>query len=424
MAEALGREAIGGEAATNLLLDPAYYGREAGTTFIDADAAHRHYVAEGAARGLNPSPFFDTAYYLGQLPPEETCVDPIEHYLKIGWRRHLAPSPFFQPKWYAWQNPDHVRSETPYLHYLRIGRHQGRDPSPMIDMVRYGEVFGGVRPRDDHFEMIISGCRAPSLGVYESWSDLEAIQKRFVDAIGIFAAKTEPLDAPKRNLVLLQCGPQSCHRQWLTGTNRDFDVLVNYYDAEGYDPAIGDYVFFQPGTKFTAVNLLWNRYREILEPYDYVLLLDDDILVSVEKLNHLFEICTREELDLAQMSLSAASQCIWRLFYHRPGQELRHVTGVEIMMPVLSRRAMRVAGEDFGLSVSGFGLDLLLGKKLINQARDNIAVIDAVVADHLKPIDQGGGAYYNYLRSRHINAKAELWRLIEQHDLDMGFFMT
>lgn len=422
MPEAIRGEAIGGETAEELLLDPAYYGRRAGATFADVDSAHRHWVAEGVVRGLDPSPFFDTRHYLAQLPPGEAYIDPIAHYLNLGWRRHYSPSPYFVPKWYAWQNPDHAGSETPYLHYLRVGRHQGRDPSPMIDMVRYAEAFGAGRPRGDLFAMIAAGRRSPAFGIYESWSDLEAAQTRFVDGIGLFAAKADPLDAPKRNLVLLQCGPQSCHRRWLTEANRDFDVLVNYYDADGYDPDIGDYVFFQPGTKFTAVHLLWRRARQILERYDYVLLLDDDIMVSIEKLNQLFEICARNRLDLAQMSLSEASQCIWRLFYHQPGRELRHVTGVEIMMPVLSRRAMRVAGEDFGLSVSGFGLDLLLGKKLINPTRDNIAVIDAVVAEHLKPIDQGGGAYYNYLRSRHINAKAELWHLIEQHDLDMGFF--
>lgn len=406
----------------SLLFDPAFYARAAGRRFLTRAGAFRHYLKRGEPKNLDPSPFFQTAHYRAQLGPGERDVSALRHYVTRGYKSGLNPTPYFEQDWYGWQNPDHRSvSDNAYLHYLTKGCSEGRDPAPRVDMVRYRDVVGPAEPGRSHYEMILAGVHAPALGVYESWDDMQEAQAHFRDAIRVYALKDRFFRAPRRFLVFLQCGPQSRHREWFRDEERTWDLLVNYYDHRGYDPEIGDYVFFQPGTKFTAIDFFWREYRNLLEQYEYILFLDDDISIGTGDLNRLFEICCANGLDLAQMSLSSDSQCIWKAFFNRPGRAVRHVSGVEIMMPVYSRNALRKTGDCFALSVSGFGLDLLSAGKVLNNNKSNIAVIDEVVARHEKPIDQSAGGFYTYLRSNHINAKAELWYLIKKFGLGRGF---
>ena len=325
----------------------------------------------------------------------------------------------FNADWYSWQNPDWRTSyDTPYAHYYEKGRFENRDPSPMIDMKRYGEMVGDTIQPQDRLSAIRNGLRSPALGVYETWADLDKAQNDFLSAISVVCVRDDRTDLNHRNLVFLQAGPQSCHRDWYKDTPRSWDLLVNYYDAGGFDEGFGDIIFFQAGTKFTAIHNILTKFPDILTNYDYILFLDDDIGVSMSSLDALFNACTRYGLDLAQMALSDRSHCIWECVFARGRNGLRHLNCVEIMMPVMSQRVIRLCRDVFGKSISGFGLDLLISKKIANADYTNIAIIDDIVVDHLKPIDDSDGRYYSYLRSRHINPKAELWRFIQTEKID------
>lgn len=406
----------------SLLFDPAFYARTAGRPFLTRGGAFRHYLKRGEPRNLDPGRFFQTAYYRAQMDPGERHGSALQHYVTRGYKIGLNPTPYFEQDWYGWQNPDHAAvSENAYLHYLAKGCSEGLDPAPRVDMVRYRDMIGNPDSDRSHYEMILAGFHAPTLGVYKSWEDMHQAQAHFRDGVRVYALKDRLFRGPRPFLVFLQCGPQSRHREWFQDEERTWDLLVNYYDHRGYDPEIGDYVFFQPGTKFTAIDYFWREHRNLLEQYEYILFLDDDISFGSGDLNRLFEICRENALDLAQMSLSSDSQCIWNVFFSRPGRAIRYVSGVEIMMPVYSRKALRKTGDCFALCVSGFGLDLLSAEKVLNDSKNNIAVIDEVVARHEKPIDQSSGGYYTYLRSNHINAKAELWYLIKKFDLGRSF---
>ena len=183
-----------------------------------------------------------------------------------------------------------------------------------------------------------------------------------------------------------------------------------------YRPGFGDYVFFQKGTKFTAMWYLLRNHAALFEPYRHVLFLDDDVETSVAGLNRLFALCREHRLDLAQMALTADSSSNWAELFARPGATgPRPVSAAEIMMPLFSRSALDTIRPTLGQSVSGFGLDLVWGK-LVAAAGGRIAVLDEVAAAHRRPVDQAGGAFYTYLRQSGINAKAELWALITAYD--------
>ena len=356
----------------------------------------------------------DEAHLLRQL--DGAPGDLAGHYLCHGLERRLTPTPWFQTDWYAWQNPDWVSHAAPYLHYLEKGRFDGRDPSPFVDVPRYRAMTGAAPGAV--YDLILAGHRSPALGVYDGTADLEACQARFLQTLEVSVTRMPSAASGRRALVVLQAGRGAEARHWDMRGERNWDLAVNYYDACGYQPDLGDYVFFQKGTKFTAMWMLWKHFRSMLDQYDHVLFLDDDVECEAETLNRLFRACCEHDLDLAQMALCEKSSCNWQALFARPGQAgPRWLTAVEIMMPVLSRKALGLVAPTFGRSISGFGLDLAWGK-LVGDAGGRIAVLDDVVATHARPVDQADGAYYSYLRRHMINAKAELWVMLNAYDAE------
>ena len=357
---------------------------------------------------------FDADYLSRQAP--DLRGPAAEIYLNHGVARALNPTPWFSTDWYAWQNPDWQGFPTPYDHYLDKGCFEGRDPSPFVDARRF-RAMTGAHPAQI-YGLIRAGMRNPALGVYRNRRDLEDCQAAFRSAIQLVAHRITPPAQTRPGLVVLQAGRGLPDVPWQDDHARDWDLMVNYYDAHGYQPALGEYVLFQKGTKFTAMWNIWRHFPALLDRYDHVLFLDDDVEATVPDLNLMFHLVRVHGLDLAQMSLTEDSSCNWTALFSRGGQEApRGVSAVEIMMPVFSRRALQIVAPTFAQSVSGFGLDLAWGK-LVAEAGGKIAVLDQVAATHARPVDQATGAYYSYMRRHMINPKAELWALLQDHDAD------
>jgi hypothetical protein len=76
------------------LFDPEFYALQLGTS-ADRKARPRieHFIATGAARGLSPSPYFDTAHYRARSGCDG---NPLVHYLAGGYRR-VSPHPMMDP---------------------------------------------------------------------------------------------------------------------------------------------------------------------------------------------------------------------------------------------------------------------------------------------------------------------------------------
>lgn len=85
------------------LMDDIWYSErypDVAVTGLDATA---HYWCHGGAEGREPSPWFDTAFYLSQLAtPLPEGITPLEHYLSHGRQQGLAAfrQPETLPAWY------------------------------------------------------------------------------------------------------------------------------------------------------------------------------------------------------------------------------------------------------------------------------------------------------------------------------------
>ncbi|MCE1236230.1 MAG: DUF707 domain-containing protein [Hyphomicrobiales bacterium] len=200
------------------------------------------------------------------------------------------------------------------------------------------------------------------------------------------------VSAKRENLVIIRAGKGSLHRDWardLADADRNWDLFVSWYDDADPDPTDDcDYLAIQRDVrKFAAFHQIFETRPDFRE-YRQVWLPDDDLAVSRSAINHLFEICRRHRLDLAQPALDEASHLTYPITRKDPRFTLRFTNFVEVMCPVFSADALAVCIEGFRSTVSSWGLDLIWPSLLSGVGR--IAIVDDVTVTHTRPV---GGLY-------------------------------
>ncbi len=171
----------------------------------------------------------------------------------------------------------------------------------------------------------------------------------------------------------------------LFGEGRQFDVAVNDYTGSGETPAEAEYRFSEDEWKFRHVH---TRLNGAMSDYRAVGLFDDDIKVSTTDLNRLFAIGDALGLKLWQPALDEGSRATWPITRRVRGSLARSVDFVEIMCPIFSREGLRICLPTFSENLSGWSLDTVLWRGLLN--RQGMAIVDAIPVGHYRPIGNGG----------------------------------
>jgi hypothetical protein len=361
-----------------------------------------HYVLIGERRGFRPNAFFDPFYFHAASSSISFSDYILDMRLWI-----FSPSREFDVDWYIDRYGQEIEtSENPLLHFLNIGFAKLDDPAPHIS----GAFLWRCLARDsDRKHELIYDLFTGSAPVALNIQDLEQAQARFKSAIELNTIKTQAAPA-KPNLLFVQAGHD--YRPAFSHARR-FDVLVNYFEGGFSVPADAEYIFQQKGTKATAIEKLLTFHRDLLLGYEAVLFLDDDVVISEQQIDRLFELRATHGLDLLQPCLSARSSCFFP-YIKQPlaGAGLRQFTAVEIMMPVVSRRVLEVLGGTFGECISGWGVDLLLSQRVRDTFGETIGLAADIQCEHLRPTDPAGGAFYTFLASNGIVPAAEMGRLV------------
>lgn len=145
----------------------------------------------------------------------------------------------------------------------------------------------------------------------------------------------------------------------LYGEGRLFDVCCHDYahwaDKETGSFRQSEYWFPCPHQeKFeTAAKVL-----PALPSYKFTAIIDDDISVTTDELNRLFQIGDALKLDLYQPALTPNSYGSWPHLFQQANSFVRPVSMVEVMMPFMSKEFLEEHVGFFDLNISSWGLDL------------------------------------------------------------------
>jgi len=393
----------------------AFWSREYARRRIGTERAQAlapvHYALAGERLGYRPNGFFDPTFFR-KAAGTAARSGLLDRYLARAEPDAPAPSAEFDHAWYAAQNPDWRRTHPhPFLHFLEVGLRAGRRPRADIDVFFVRDVIRGKGRSVEEASLRVfdpkprDGDMRPPL----SREELRARQDRFYADAWMHIEK-EPPQAGRNRLVFVQCG-RGFDAPFLREP-RTFDVLVNLYE-EGEASPSADGVVVQPGTKTTAIRRVLEARPDLILRYEAALFLDDDVEVSADGIDALFAAAERDGLDLAQPALTSDSESAWPyLKQPHAGAGVLRVSSVEIMAPLMSRRALAKAGWAFSESVSGWGTDLLLGPAARGAfGPHSVGVVGLVAVRHARKVDMRGGAFYANLRRYGIDPAHEANRV-------------
>jgi hypothetical protein len=368
-----------------------------------------HYILIGEARGHRPNPFFDPHYF-------ERAA---KTYRLIDYVRQMPlwvhpTSDYFDSRWYInTYTASLATNENPLQHFWLKGFDTGYSPSPRFDMQFFLRAI--ARDRADRRDYAYDyACTADPAMPLNS-AELETRQNAFYAGIAFEIIRRIAIPQ-KRFLVFIQAGRGFQSKYDLA--NASFDLLLNYYDDSDY---VGDaqYVFRQRGTKTTAIRKILDECPEVFLGYEAILFLDDDVVISQQQIETLFETLVRHQLDLLQASVSEDSECYFPILKQPvAGQGLRPVSGIEIMMPVVSQRALRECGWVFKEGISGWAVDTLLSAKVRKRFGNTIALLGDVIAVHARATDVANNSFYKFLSQHGINPTVEAGKIAMKFDLN------
>ena len=315
---------------------------------------------------------------------------------------------YFDAAWYrlAYKNEIQYLNDL-LMDYVRAGIPNGRDPSPYFNTILYRREHD-VPPEQALIHFLHSGHLSAS-GAYRDEQALLTAQRAF-------RAQTETVLTTDHRLstkpfaVYLQCGAGAVWGNWQPSQDQPWHLLINHYDSTYVGKIPCDVEFRQSGalsgTKFTSFYSLLEKYPHILEPYEYILLLDDDVFYQNGDISRLFSIVQQNGWEIAQASLSTDSFCSFQVFFNPNRNGWRQVNGVEIMMPIYSTRILGIIKQLIGESISGWGFDAALSMLAARQGF-RAAVVDDILAQHTKPINADIGQYYQMLHRAQIYPEIE-----------------
>jgi hypothetical protein len=187
---------------------------------------------------------------------------------------------------------------------------------------------------------------------------------------------------PKRKyLVFSSIDPRrSAYSSWLDSSHRNYDVVLYTYRSEIDDLCV-DYTKKRKGFKFEnfyAFSKLVN-----VEHYDAVWIVDDDIHMSTEEINRMFDMFFKYDLLLGQPSYDKRTSSSWDISYADDKYLLRYTNFVENGVAIMSRKALQTCLPSMQHIKSGWGADFIW-PKLLGFPDNSIAIIDEVQCYHPK----------------------------------------
>ena len=335
----------------------------------------------------------------------------------------IQSSGYFDAAWYRLAYQDQIEFPDDLLmDYIRAGVPNGRDPSPYFNTTLYRREHE-VPPEQALIHFLRSG-QVTSSGAYLDEHALLSAQQAFrAQTATVFISDQRESDKPFA--VYLQCGEDSVWSDWKPDQDQPWHMLVNHYDSTYAGKIRCDVEFRQagvlPGTKFTSFSDLLNKYSAILDPYQYILLLDDDVFMQNGDISHLFSIVQQHGWEMANASLSVDSFCSFPVFINPHRSGWRQVNGVEIMMPVYSNRILGSVRQLIGESISGWGFDAALSMVAAKQGFRS-AVVDDIIAQHTRPINADIGQFYQMLHRAQIYPEIEFTHLQKKYGFTKPLF--
>lgn len=199
------------------------------------------------------------------------------------------------------------------------------------------------------------------------------------------------LGTPKqKHLVFTSAGDRSNLAGWLNG-RRNFDLWVTYYGRnEGRHKEIADFYNCRSGAKFPNLYYVYQTWRDILDHYQAIMVMDDDIIIDAAAISRLFELRDRFDLWLLQPAFDANGKISHPITKAKPGLLLRYVNFVEVTCPLFKKEKLDRFMSVYDPALVGWGIDWWFLHSLGPNLDSKVAIIDDITCVNPHDAAKGG----------------------------------
>jgi hypothetical protein len=188
------------------------------------------------------------------------------------------------------------------------------------------------------------------------------------------------------NLILSPAGDNSLHSEWIQG-KPNFDLVLLYYgdNLEKAGSYLKDtpHVYASKGFKWWLIKAFIEDNLEWFSQYEYIWFPDDDLKITTEDINKLFETAKQYDLYICQPALLGYAS--HQITVPQEDSLLRYTNFVEVMAPLMNLKTALQLKETFDVNYSSWGLDSIW-PYLLGNPTDKVAIIDSIKMVHTKPV--------------------------------------
>jgi hypothetical protein len=189
-------------------------------------------------------------------------------------------------------------------------------------------------------------------------------------------------DNKRKYILFTSAGDNTEFYKMWCEKQRNYDIWLVYYGSndDNYNKysQYADKIWKHKGSKFQNFYYIYQNYKEDLMNYERYFIVDDDIIISTDDINKLFDISVKYDLWICQPSITYESKLSHEVVIHQPGNLLRYTSFVEVNLPVFSKNALLKFLEYYDTSLIGWGIDFLYIWANGIDVKDKYAVIDSI----------------------------------------------
>lgn len=217
-------------------------------------------------------------------------------------------------------------------------------------------------------------------------------------------------------LVFTSAGDRANLQNWLKG-RRNFDLWVTYYgDKPDHHREVGDYYMARKGAKFPNLHYAYRNFGEVLNQYEAVFVMDDDLIIDASSISRLFEIRKEYDLWLLQPADDPRGKNSHPMNIVKPFSFMRYVNFVEVKAPLFRRDKLDDFMKIYDPVLIGWGVDSWYMNTLGEEARGRVAVVDVIPCINPHDESKGGKREIDLLQA--AAERQRIWNKIRaQYDL-------
>jgi hypothetical protein len=210
-----------------------------------------------------------------------------------------------------------------------------------------------------------------------------------------------------QNLVIVRAGDNSLHRNWLK-PHPNFDLYISYYgDKHGRFQEDAIRYEIKKGPKWKPLDELIQRDWNFISQYQYVALIDDDILATSREINGVFRVGKHLGFDMFQPALTHDSYLNWVQTRREDDKDIvaRTINTVEQMAVFFTIEFLARVKNTFGYYKTGWGLEAHWQSRL-SHPQFKAGIIDKFPVKHTQLC--GSSQMYEFYKSEGIDYMEDL----------------